>query len=353
MAQSGRYSFPDEDVRRIEALLLSADMRPDDRSRLYFAIGNLFDKQGRWTEAFSNYESGNQLRKEIEARRGVVFDPEAHRHEVDQIIRFFTKDYFTRVASHGVDSELPVFIVGMPRSGTTLAEQILASHSKVFGAGELQNIPLLIHRLGQRLRSRPFIYPQSLQAFNAHITSAVAADYLKELRRLDANAARIVDKMPFNFLHLGLIATLFPKARIIHCRRDPIDTCLSCYFQNFGNPAPFTLDLRHLGLYFREYERLMAHWAAVLPMPIFDLRYENLIDDQETVSRELIAFCGLEWEPQCLRFHETNRPVRTASVAQVKQPVYRRSIGRWQRYEAHLRPLFEVLAGLSFGEPGA
>jgi hypothetical protein len=163
------------------------------------------------------------------------------------------------------------------------------------------------------------------------------------LQSLGGAAIRVIDKLPLNFAHLGLIATLFPKARIIHCRRDPVDTCLSCHFQNFAGPFAFTRDLRHLGHYYREYERLLAHWAKVLPVPVFELRYEELTADQEATSRRLIAFCGLDWDQRCLRFHATQRVVSSASLLQVRQPMYRRSVGRWKRYEAQLQPLLEVL----------
>ena len=193
-------------------------------------------------------------------------------------------------------------------------------------------------------------YPECLARLDAATAQLVAKEYLQKLRQLGGTATRVVDKMPMNFFQLGLIATLFPGARIIHCRRDPVDVCLSCYFQNFAHPHLFTLDLRHLGHYYREYERLMAHWVKVLPLPLLDLHYEELTADQEAASRRLLAFCGLEWDERCLRFHDTQRVVHTSSVLQVRQPMYRSSVGRWKRYEAHLQPLLEALRE---GEPGA
>jgi hypothetical protein len=232
----------------------------------------------------------------------------------------------------------------MMRSGTTLAEQILASHPRVYGAGELPLLGRLIESLPRRLGTGDG-YPEAVRRLDRATTRALAAEHQQRLKGLGGAAERVVDKMPANFLALGLIATLFPRARIIHCRRDPIDTCLSCYFHDFGPSIPYTLDLRHLGLYYRAYERLMAHWAAVLPVPVFELRYEELTADQEAVSRRLVAFCGLEWDERCLRFHETRRVVRTASQLQVRQPLYRGSVGRWKRYEAFLQPLRDALAG--------
>src|SRR5581483_3548811 len=153
---------------------------------------------------------------------------------------------------------------------------------------------------------------------------------------------RVVDKLLFNYLHLGMIATLFPRARVIHCLRDPVDTCLSCYFQNFAPSYPFKLELRDLGLYYREYERLMAHWAKVLPFQVYTMRYEELTADQEGQTRRLLDYCGLEWDERCLRFTEAERSVKTASILQVRQPMYRSSVGRWRRYQKHLQPLLEA-----------
>jgi hypothetical protein len=172
---------------------------------------------------------------------------------------------------------------------------------------------------------------------------ALAEEYLRQLRQRCGAADRVVDKMPLNYQHLGVIAALFPRARVVHCRRDPIDTCVSCYFQDFTHPLPFGPNLTHLGHHYREYERLMAHYTAVLPLLLFELRYEELTANQEAVSRRLLDFCGLDWDDRCLRFHETVRVVNTSNALQVRQPLYRSSVGRWKRYEAHLAPLLEAL----------
>jgi hypothetical protein len=206
----------------------------------------------------------------------------------------------------------------------------------------LRDIGRLVVALPQRLGGTED-YPGSVRRLDRATARALADEYLQRLRQVGGEALRVVDKMPFNFLHLGVIATLLPKARVVHCRRDPIDTCLSCFFQNFAEPHPFALDLAHLGHYYREYERLMAHWAEVLPLPVFKLSYEELTADQEAVSRRLVEFCGLEWDERCLRFNETERHVRTASALQVRRPLYRTSVGRWKRYERHLAPLLEAL----------
>jgi hypothetical protein len=229
----------------------------------------------------------------------------------------------------------------MMRSGTTLTEQILASHPQVHGAGELRLFGQITDVLAERLGPEP--YPECVGRLDVALARPLAEDHLGRLRDRGGVARRVVDKMPDNYLHLGLIATLLPKARIVHCVRDPIDTCLSCYFQNFAGLFPFKHDLRHLGAYCREYQRLMQHWRQVLPVPVLELNYEALTAAPEAVSRRLVEFCGLEWDDRCLRFHETDRPVRTASMLQVRRPMYRSAVGRWKRYEKHLGPLIEAL----------
>jgi tetratricopeptide (TPR) repeat protein len=347
LAAAGSNPLSEDEVHRIETLAARTDLPPDDLSRLHFALARVRDRAGAHDEAFANYRRANELRREHIARRGAAYDPTAHAAGVDRLIAAFTPAWFESVRPFGSDSDLPVFVVGMMRSGTTLAEQILASHACVYGAGELRDVGRIVNALPSRLGGD---YPECVARLDAAGAREMAEDYLSRLRALGRGADRVVDKLPANFLHLGLIAALWPRARVVHCRRDAVDTCLSCYFQNFAEPHPFTLDLGHLGHYYREYERLMAHWARVLPLPIFELNYEELTADQEAVSRRLVEFCGLEWDDRCLRFNETERPVRTASVLQVRRPMYRSSVGRWKRYEKHLGPLLEALAST---EPAA
>jgi tetratricopeptide (TPR) repeat protein len=339
---TGQFRFSDEERQRMQALAARTDLPSDDLCRLHFALGRVHDKAREHDPAFEHFRRANELRRELMARRGAVYDPEAFRRQVDRLIAFFTPDWFARVRSFGSESDLPIFVVGMMRSGTTLAEQILASHPRVHGAGELRDIGRIVDSLPQRLGATEE-YPECLQRLDAPTAQTLAETYLQRLRQLGGEAVRVVDKMPANSLHLGVIATLFPRARIIHCLRDPIDTCLSCFFQNFGEPHPFTHDLNHLGQYYQEHKRLMAHWTRMLPVPLFELRYEELTADQQAVSRRLLDFCGLDWDERCLRFNETQRPVRTSSILQVRQPLYRSSVGRWKRYEQYLKPLLEAL----------
>jgi tetratricopeptide (TPR) repeat protein len=342
LSLAGHYEFTAEDIARLESLAARPHLPDDERSRVHFAMARARDRAGAYDEAFDHYRRGNELRRAAAGRAGFDYDPSAHRRLVDQLATTFTPAWFERVHPFGSDSELPIFVVGMMRSGTTLAEQILASHPRAFGAGELPEVGRIIAALpGLVPGGRD--YPECLARLDAATALGLAERHLARLRELGGGAVRVIDKQPFNFLHLGLIAALFPRSRIVHCRRDPVDTCLSCFVQYFGKPHPFALDLAHLGHYFREYERLMDHWRRVLKVPVFELHYEELTTDQETVSRRLVEFCGLEWDERCLRFHETRRPVRTASTLQVRRPMYRSSVGRWKRYEAHLGPLLEAL----------
>jgi hypothetical protein len=248
---------------------------------------------------------------------------------------------FERLRDKGLESERPVFIVGLPRSGTTLVEQILASHSQVFGAGELrysredfESLPSVMKSGDPPLACLPRLDSDSVRA--------VAGRHLERLRALNASAARIVDKMPDNYLYLRLLAVLFPRAKFIHCRRDLRDVAVSCWMTNFRQ-IRWANDPEHIASRFAEYQRLMAHWQRTLPVAVLDVAYEDTIADLEGVVRRLVAWCGLDWEPGCLAFHESKRPVRTASVTQVRQPLYTRSVARWKHYEAALADLFAKL----------
>jgi len=250
--------------------------------------------------------------------------------KVDESIARWTPDFFARTRDWGEPSELPVFIVGMPRSGTSLVEQIASSHPDVFGAGELRDIANISKSLSWS------------QCQPGPIKDA-ARKQLDRLLALGGSALRAIDKMPSNVKHLGLIATLFPSARVILCRRDPRDTCLSCFFQHFGVGNLFSFDLREYGHLYVHTDRLAAHWLKVLPLPILQVQYEDLVADLEGQSRRLISFLGLPWNPACLDFHRAERIVQTFSAWQVRQPIYTRSVGRWRNYQRHLGPLFEAL----------
>jgi tetratricopeptide (TPR) repeat protein len=345
LAAGELYQFTDEQVRRMESLATSHDLgrvpaggrrlSNDDASRLQFVLAGICDRKGEYDLAFSHYRRANDLKAQVFRQKNLAFDRERHRQYIDDIIAAFDREFFARVRSFGIDTEVPVFVVGMPRTGSTLVAQILSSHPQVVAVGEPKE-------LGEILTGR-VPYPAHMSRLDLSSARALAEEYLSRLSRLGPEAARIIDKMPHNYLHLGSICALFPRARIIHCRRDVMDVCLSCYFQNFVW-VNYATSLEDLGFYYRQYERLMRHWREVLPSSVHDVEYEELVRDQERVSRGLIAYCGLDWSDRCLAFHENRRAVQTASKLQVRRPLYGSSIARWKRYESHLFPLQQALA---------
>jgi tetratricopeptide (TPR) repeat protein len=294
---------------------------------LRYALGKYCDDLSRYDEAFGHYRAANDLSK----RYGASYEPGKLSERVERIIGRFDAALLRQPQGESAASELPVFIIGMPRSGTSLTEQILASHPAVFGAGEL--------RFWNRAFSE-FEAAQSKGDSAARVIPAMARDYLERLRTLSDGALRVVDKMPANFLYAGLIHAALPRARIIHMQRHPLDTCLSIYFQNFFNMGAYSNDLEHLAHYYGEYLRIMRHWRAVLPgSALLEIPYEGLIEDQEGWTRRLLEFVGLPWDARCLEFHRTERLVITASRWQVRQKLSAASVGRWRNYEKYLEPL--------------
>ncbi len=289
---------------------------------------------GDGERAFAHLDRGNSLQ-----RSRISFDLDAHLTAPEAMAAAFDASTVQRLAGGGHGSDRPVFVIGMPRSGTTLVEQILASHPKVHGAGELQ----LLGQLAGRL---PRAGEGLIEALTPDELGRLGAEYDGRLQALASGAARIVDKMPGNFLFAGLIRLMLPNARIIHCVRDPLDTCLSCYATRFTTANPFAYDQRELALHYRAYARLMQHWRTVLPADGFtEVRYEDVVADLEGETRRLLAFCGLDWDDRCLEFHQTRREVRTASSSQVRRPLYSSSVRRAQAVAGHLGPLIEALGG--------
>ncbi len=331
----------DSDLDALLARLDDPSTSNASRSSLLFALGQLHDARGDRARAASYLRDAHALRL-ASARGDRVFQPVEHERLTNGLIDAFNPSFFARVASGGLESRRPVFIVGLPRSGTTLLEQILASHSRVHGAGELQ--------LGPRLfTSLPSLLDPSLAATDcvAFLTPdtirRLARSYDLRLRVLSARGAeRVVDKLPDNYLYLGLLAALFPNATFIHIRRDLRDVALSCWMADFRT-ITWANDRHHIALKFRSYLRLMDHWRATLPAPILEVDYEETVSDLESVARRLLAAIGLEWEPSCLEFHRTRRLIRTGSITQARQPVYTRSIGPLERYEHELADLFAAL----------
>lgn len=338
LAGSVKFTERGPVLEAVEGLLGRRDLETEDRCHLHFAAGKIYDDLGDPGRAFYHYQRGNEDRR---AR----FSPGRHRRLVREIIETYTDAFVKRRAGEGSKSTVPVFVVGMPRSGTSLVERILDSHPAVSAAGELPDIAAIASTFPDYLpHPRSSLYPACMAEIPAKTVAGAAAAYLQRVTGMFPEAERIVDKHPLNFLHLGMIFQMFARAKVIHLRRDPRDTCLSCYFQNFNNGQEYAFDLIHLGYYYREYDRLMNHWRAVLPGKFLDVRYEALVTRQEEVSREIISFCDLPWDNACLAFHRgRGRAVRTASRWQVRQPMYTSSIGRWKPYAQYLDPLLEIL----------
>jgi tetratricopeptide (TPR) repeat protein len=330
-----RFDKQQQAIAYIEGFLKLDNLPKSTQKTLRFTLGNLYDATKNYDRAFENYQQGNVL-------KGAVFDSNAHRREIDAMIEFFTKERMANLPRSSVPSELPIFVLGMPRSGTSLVEQILARHTEVHGAGELNEMGEIAHTVAQKYCQIDG-YDGFARSINTNEIDALATGYLNLLRGKGGGAKRVVDKMPSNYMYLVLINLLFPGARVIHCCRDARDTCLSEYFQDFGGNLAFTYDLSTAGATHVQYQRLMAHWARVLDIPMLDVIYEELVADQESVSRKMVAFCGLEWQDGCLRFYESGRQVATRSYDQVRRPMYNSSVEKWRHYTKHLGPLFEAL----------
>jgi tetratricopeptide (TPR) repeat protein len=316
--------------RRVETLLrkrlpLSAEVT------LRYALGKYFDDVRQYDDAFDNYARANELTK----RFGATYDRTQFSALVTRITRRFQPEFIRECHSHASAADLPIIVLGMPRSGTSLAEQILASHPAVFGAGE----QTFWHGAYRRLEQ---IAPNG--APGGPVLADMARNYLERLTVVGKDSLRVIDKMPANFLYAGLIHAVFPNARIIHMQRHPLDTCLSIYFQNFFNIGPYANDLDNLAHYYREYLRLTDHWRATLPATaLLEVPYEALIADQEGWTRRMVDFVGLGWDPKCLDFHATDRVVITASKWQVRQKINAASAGRWRNYEKFVGPLMSLI----------
>ena len=312
-----------------------------ERSSLHYALAKAYDDLNRYDDPMANL---------MAAKSGAeAFDSNSHRRTYTELKNVFTSDFISSRNSWGHESEVPVFVVGMPRSGTSLIEQIIASHPKAFGAGELNDLGFLAATLGMKgIRDDASVDPDRIRSLTASQLSTAATKFLDGLLLRSPKAQRIIDKMPHNYERLGLIALMFPKSRIIHCRRDPLDTCLSIFMQHFAFSHPYASNLRTLGEYYRTYVELMDHWRNVLPLSILEVDYERLVVDAPSEVRRIIDFLGLKWDESCLNFHRTQRNVATSSHWQVRQPIYSSSVKRWQNYRSHLEPLIVAL-GISTG----
>jgi tetratricopeptide (TPR) repeat protein len=340
LAQLRKTKEDDENVKSLLQAAEQLDTMPEPKAMsLHFALGKVYDDNKEYDLAFPHFLEGCRLK-----RKRMPYDVQENNQAIADIMGFFSKEKLESLRGAGDPSDLPIFVLGMPRSGTTLTETIIASHPDVYGAGELPDLMNMANNPsgipGQK-------YPMSLHGLTKDDMAALGARYVDGLRSRNPEARRITDKMPANFFAVGLIHLILPNAKIVHVNRNPLDTCLSCFSRMFNTGQNHTYNLTELGLYYRNYARLMDHWRKVLPEGAFyDLQYEQLVTDNETQARHLIEFCGLEWNDACLESHKNKRSIRTASVTQVREPVYTSSVERWRRYDKFLGPLKDALGDL-------
>ena len=339
LTRSKKYESSNHDhIDRMTTLLQSTQISENDKICLHFALGKIYDDCREFDQAFGHYQEGNTIK-----RKSITPDKASQEKLVKSSIRLFTTDFFSAHNGSGSQSDKPIFIVGMPRSGTTLVEQILSSHPHIHGAGETSKIRELSKILSQEPGTKRG-YPKCLQDIDPERIRRAARQYEDHISGgAPSDAIRITEKTPANHQHLGLIALLFPNARVIHCKRNPMDTCLSNYFQLFTVGNSFSFDLQEMALHYLHYLKLMAHWRKVLPLSMHEIRYEDLVNNFETEAVKLYDHVGLECKPEYLEFYKNRRSIRTASSWQARQPIYNKSVQRWKNYGKHLSPLKKAL----------
>ncbi len=341
LAQTKKVKAGDKVIALVEKEAEKINELPDNKKiYIHFALGKIYDDLGEYDKAFENFIEGCRLK-----RQKISYNAEQSKHNFTRTKEIFTKEFIKKNKGHGFKSDAPVFVLGMPRSGTTLTEQIIASHPAVHGAGEIFDLLDLANWKGKKPGP---LFPENMANLTHEQLNAMGRSYAEGVIARDKKALKITDKMPANFFHIGLIHLILPDAKIVHVSRDPLDTCISCFTRLFSHNQNSTYDLNELGLHYNNYNDLMDHWRKVLPKGAFyDIRYEDLVDDTEGQARKLIEYCGLEWDDECLKFHENKRNVKTASLAQVRQPIYKTSLARWKKYEKFLGPLIEGVSGKS------
>jgi tetratricopeptide (TPR) repeat protein len=325
----------DDCLQKIEAALLDDNVSSANRMQLHFEAGRLYDRKADYNRAFSHYQKGNMLETSH-------YDSKNFTDQVNDLIDAYTNKFMLTAPVADEHTLIPVFIVGMPRSGTSLVEQILASHPAMHAMGECEELNRITAFLQKTLDS-PRKYPSCITDLNTEHCNSLAKQYFDVMAAETSSASHISDKMPNNFMHIGLIRMLFPGARIIHVVRNPIDTCLSCYFTSFAGNHPYSSSLENLINHYKQYQRLMRHWEQALNIDMHTLHYESLVTDTAKEVRELLEYCGLEWHAGCLEFHKNQRYVKTASYQQVRKKIYTDSIERWRNYEAYIGPLKQLL----------
>ncbi len=332
---------PDRAIEIVRTASLDPREGPAGRVRPTFLLADLLDRAGRYDDAFEAYALANSL-------KGLPHSAAEQTRAFDTMINAWTPgivERLPRTTGEAGETQQPVFVVGMPRSGTSLIEQILSCLDGVHASGELEYVNRAVYNMMSPLGLGTVHIITQPQLMMPGSVQELADTVLGQMREHGGDALRIIDKAPMNFRNLGLISALFPRARVIHCVRDPRDTCLSCYFQNFGSSISFAYDLEDLGRYYRDYQRVMEHWKSVLDLQIHDVVYEELVAEPEQVMRGMVEFMGLAWDERCLEFHNADRVTLTASNDQVRRPLYKSSIARWERYKDHLGQLERALSG--------
>lgn len=340
LANLKTFHFDDEEVKVMQKMVEEKDLADEPKVNFFLSLGKHYDNEKDYDRAFEYYRRGNDLRREHE-----IYDPVQTQVVHDRIIEVFSREFLEEREGWGDPDPAPILIVGLPRSGSTLIEQILASHSMVEGTMELPDLSRLTAELSRRSPGRTE-YPEAVKNLDRENVRAMGQAYLQSTMRYRTDKAYFIDKMPNNFSAIGFLHLILPNARVIDARRHPLDSCLGSYKQLFFKGQSFTYDQFELGHYYMDYRRIMEHWRDVVPGKVLDLHYEQMVTDQENQTRRLLEFCGLPWEDQCLRFYETERAINTASSEQVRQPIYTGAINFWRNYESHLGELIETLEPL-------
>ena len=338
LSSNKKYTKYDDDIQAMESLYASKIIPEVSKMHLAFGLGKAYEDLGEYEKSMQFILQATRLK-----RASLDYSISESENLFDNIKTTFTSSFFSAHEGMGNQDRTPIFILGMPRSGTSLVEQILASHSDVFGAGELNDLPVLIGKIAPADSSRQF--PANIADLDSGALENLGKQYIARVRRHSPDANFICDKLPPNFLRIGLIRAILPNAKIIHCTRDPMDNCLSLFKNYFSSAIDYSYDLTELGQYYNLYLDLMQHWQDAIPEFIYDLSYESLIDEQEIQIRQLLDYCHLLWDDACLDFHKTRRKVRTASNAQVRRPIYKDSVKLWERYEKQLEPLRTAIYG--------